>query len=108
MDIKIHVQGIATDHVREPDEESGALFAGLLELDGNVYDRVADIKLEAGETFTTVVATLIPGDVEIVNHDSETWAALLEQNDLREREYKRQGIRNAQGRTVAIVNREGT
>lgn len=104
MDVKIHTKGIAGSAVRKPDEEAGALFGGILEIDGAVYDLVTDIVLKTGEDFATVTATLVPGDVEVVNHDQESWDALMERHDVREKTYKEaKRIRNSMGLTIARV-----
>lgn len=100
MIVKIHTQGWKGSSPIKPGEEPGALFAGLLELDGEIYDRVNDIKVNFSEDFATVDVTLIPSDVEVVTHTKESWETVCDRATAREN--ARTAIRRSDGRTIAI------
>ncbi len=100
MQLKVHTKGIVGSREIKKGEEAAALFAGLLELDGEIYDRVNEITVNFGEDFATVNVTFIPGDVEIVTHTAESWSKICKEAD--DREQQRAEIRNSEGRMIAI------
>lgn len=99
MHIKIHTKGITGSSTTKKGEIPGAQFAGFLEIDGEIYDRVTDIQVEFGDTFATVKATFIPGGVEVVNHTEETWAKICQETERRDGMAK---ARRSDGKVIAI------
>lgn len=98
--IKVHTQGITGSRMIRKGEEADGLFAGLLEIDGEIYDRVNDIEVKFGEEFATVTATFIPGHVEVVAHNEDSWKKVCGKAENRERQ--RSVIRNSDGRLIAV------
>jgi hypothetical protein len=99
MNIKIHSQGWKGSSPTKKGETSGAMFGGLLEIDGEIYDRVNDIRLDCGDQFATVTVTFVPGSVDVVNHTEETWPKLLQEVQARD---ARAAARTGDGRMIAI------
>lgn len=78
MRVKIHTQGWVGDHGQEQGEEAGASLHVLLELDGQLIDAVERVAVVASNnTFTRVVATMYPGELETVVHDQDSWNELV-------------------------------
>lgn len=105
MEVKIHVKGITGSQITKPGEQPGAMFGGLLEIDGLIIDPVVDMRAEFGESFTTLHITLVPGSLTVVNHTEDTWPKFTSR--LRAQE-ERRTIRNADGKTIAIYVSEDT
>ena len=99
MNIKIHTKGIKGSAMVKKGEQAGAMFSGLLEIDGEIYERVNDIVLKFGDEFATVTVTLVPGNVDVVNHTEETWPKLLQEAAARE---IRADSRAGDGRVIAV------
>lgn len=99
MIIRIHTKGIAGSEMIEEGQEAGALFGGVLEVDGHVLDRVTKIDVSSGEDFTTVRVVFIPGDVDYWVHSEATWNELMERAEEQRSSYR--SIRRSDGRSVA-------
>ena len=100
MRLKIHTKGITGSQTRKEGEEAGALFAGLLELDGEVYDCVTDMTLKFGQDmFATVEVTFVPGDIEVVSHTQDSWEKIARESQWRA---KRAVARRAAGQQIAV------
>jgi len=79
MDLKIHTQGWSGSEAVKEGQRPGIQFNSLLEIDGQIYDEVANIRvLSGGGDFTTVMVRLLPSTIEYVNHTQETWKQLVE------------------------------
>jgi len=77
MDLKIHTLGWAGSASVKEGQRPGIQFNSLLEIDGQLYDEVRNIRVESGgDTFTTVTLELIPSTIEYVNHTQESWNQL--------------------------------
>lgn len=77
MNVKIHTQGWVGDRSTEEDEEATVSIHCLLELDGIVYDAVSRAAIIcSNQDFTKLVVTLIPGSLETVVHDKDSWEEL--------------------------------
>lgn len=99
MHLKVHTKGITGSRTINEGEEAGALFAGLLELDGQIYDLVTDINVDFSESFAKVTVTFIPGDIEVVTHTEESWKTICREADTREQNAR---VRRSDGRVIAI------
>lgn len=102
MHIKIHTQGWRGSSARKEGEEASGLFNGILEVDGELYAEVTDIKCNfSGANFATVDVTFIPGDVDVVNHNDDTWSKLIQ--EMRFREQRAVASRaDSDGRMIAV------
>lgn len=79
MKVRVHTLGWVGDIARAAGEEASASIHSVLELDGHVYPDVTRIAVVSGsEDFTKVIVTLIPGELETVVHDGDSWKALLQ------------------------------
>ena len=96
MKIVIHVQGIKGSQMIEKGEDADAMFGAILQVNDCILDRVADVRTEFGDEFTTVKATFIPGQVEVINHTSKSWKELCDQADI-----QLASVRAADGRLIA-------
>jgi hypothetical protein len=100
MQIKIHSKGIVGSSARQEGEEAAALFAGILEIDGELYAEVADMRIDFNsEEFASVTVTFIPGDIQVVNHTEDSWSKIIQ--EFGEREHRAR-IRRSDGRVIAI------
>lgn len=99
MHLKIHTKGIKGSGTIKKGEEAGALFAGLVELDGQIYDMVTEIRVGFGEEFATVTVTFVPGDIDVVTHTEESWAKICNQAMTQAESAK---IRRSDGRVIAV------
>jgi hypothetical protein len=100
MNIKIHTKGITGSSITKKGESPGASFGAFLEIDGEIYEMVSDIKVDYNsESFATLTVTFIPGSIEVINHTEETWPKVV--SDATARSH-RTSIRNSEGRTIAI------
>lgn len=80
MELKIHTVGITGSHETKPGENPGVQFHSILEIDGCFYDQVQNIRvLSGGEEFTTVMVRLLPSKLEYVNHDADSWKAMIDE-----------------------------
>jgi hypothetical protein len=80
--VKIHTQGWIADRSKEEGEEAQASLYVLLELDGKLISEVTRVAtVHSNEGFTKLVVTLIPGELETVVHDRDSWAALCQDAD---------------------------
>ena len=78
MKVKIHTQGWVGDAPKDEGEEADGSIHVLLEVDGVVFDAVTRVAVIASnDSFTKIVATLIPGELETVVHDRDSWDELL-------------------------------
>lgn len=67
------------DRAKGDGEDAAASIYVCLELDGQLFLDVARVAVVASNSgFTKVVATLIPGELETVVHDQESWLKLVE------------------------------
>lgn len=99
MQLKIHTKGIKGSGPIKKGEEAGALFSGLLELDGQIYEMVNNIQVSFGEEFASVTVTFIPGDIEVVAHTEESWAQICTQASTQAESAR---IRRSDGRVIAV------
>lgn len=78
MKITIHSKGIIGSGVIEEGEEPGALFGGIVEINGHVFDRITKIEPKFSEDFASVTVTFFPGRIEHIHHTTESWKALCD------------------------------
>lgn len=100
LEIKLHIQGIkGSGPIKQEDldrgESAGALFGGLLEIDGKLIDQTIEVRYRSHEGFFEVVPVLAPGSFEVVTHSRESWADVL--NELEHQEK----VRNMNGQLIA-------
>jgi hypothetical protein len=98
--IKLHIQGIkGSGPIKQEDvdkgEVAGALFGGLLEIDGQIIDQSIEVRYRSHEGFFEVVPVLAPGSFEVVTHTKESWPELLKELERQER------VRNMNGQLIA-------
>lgn len=99
MKITVHTKGISGSEVIKPGEEADAMFAGVLEVDGHVLDRVSEIDVSSGDKFTTVTVVFVPGEVEHSVHSNDSWVKLIQKADEQRESYRY--VRDGKGFTIA-------
>lgn len=99
MKVRIHTQGWKDDHGKAVGEEATGSIGVLLELNGMVISEVTRVATVVGtDGFTKVVATLIPGELETVVHDADSWEELTQDIGHPRRAEYRNGLRQLLGR----------
>lgn len=100
MIIKIHTKSISGSGITKKGQQPGAMFGAFLEIDGEIYDMVNDIKVNFdSESFATVDVRFIAANVHVISHTEETWPSI--ERSVEERR-GRVVARNSEGRTIAI------
>lgn len=99
MRMKIHSRGIRGSSMIKEGEEPGVMFGCLLEIDGELYDKVNDIEANFGDTFATVTVTFIPGTMEVITHTEDSWNKLQAEALARE---TRIAARNNHDRFISV------
>lgn len=78
MKVTLHHQGWTGSRPRAPDEEPDAALGLLVEIDGLLIDRALNARvISRGNDFAMVTLRLIPGDIETIVHDAESWDELV-------------------------------
>lgn len=79
MNVKIHTQGWVLDRPKGEGEEATGSIHVVLELDGKVFLEVLRVEtVFAADDFTEVVAHLVPGELDTIVHDKNSWDALCQ------------------------------